>query len=372
MRTDWKGTAVTKRKKQGCLTGLATALTAVLKFLVNALVTLIKATYQLVAKLVRFLNSHYVQLKSGKRISWLVITGSATVLAILSYCGLSAASTQMRNAGLLPTYTPTVTATSTNTATPMPTATATSTNTATPLPTEISEPTATLTQTPTDTPRPTKPPTATSAPLPAGYATQGANLRAGPGTNYDIAGSLAAGDEFSIVGQTADGEWYQIELASGETAWIASFLVSTEAGAIPIVQPDTIPATPTPVPATNTPTATNTPVATDTPVPAVADVVISDSYNKSYDEYLQLTNRGTAVQDMSGWSVTGSKGEDRYTFPDGYVLGPGESVKLYSGSNGVDAWPTSIYWTTDNVWNNGGETAFLWNREGSEVSRYRW
>jgi len=117
----------------------------------------------------------------------------------------------------------------------------------------------------TNTVAPDDAPAGISDAIPVGSVIQGANLRAGPGTNYDIVGGLTAGDPVNIIGQTDDGEWYQIELASGTTAWIASFLVSTEAGAIPIVQPDTIPATP--VPATNTPAGTSTAVATNTPAP---------------------------------------------------------------------------------------------------------
>lgn len=60
---------------------------------------------------------------------------------------------------------------------------------------------------------------------------QNANLRAGPGTNYAIVGSVPKGRTLQLAGQSADGRWYQ--LRSGE--WIAAFLV-TDAPALPIVK----------------------------------------------------------------------------------------------------------------------------------------
>ncbi len=39
---------------------------------------------------------------------------------------------------------------------------------------------------------------------------------------------------------------------------------------------------------------------------------------------------------------------------------------------GADAPPGDIYWTTKNVWNNDGETVYLWDGEGKVVSEYRY
>jgi hypothetical protein len=99
-------------------------------------------------------------------------------------------------------------------------------------------------------------------------------------------------------------------------------------------------------------------------------VQITAVFNQSRKEYVQITNQGTGAQDMGGWSVSGSKGDDRYTFPGGYVLAPGSVVRLHSGTDGVDAWPTDIYWTTKNVWNNDGETVYLWDAQGGQVDSY--
>ncbi len=80
-----------------------------------------------------------------------------------------------------------------------------------------------------------------------------ANLRSGPGTNYERIGTVAAGEPLVIVAQTAAGDWYQLE--SG--AWIAAFLVDGEPGEAPVVVE--LPAAPEPeapaVPVLTEPTA---------------------------------------------------------------------------------------------------------------------
>ena len=48
-----------------------------------------------------------------------------------------------------------------------------------------------------------------------------ANLRAGPGTDFDIVGSVDEGDTVVVVGENEDGSWYQLD----DDNWIAAFLV---------------------------------------------------------------------------------------------------------------------------------------------------
>lgn len=71
--------------------------------------------------------------------------------------------------------------------------------------------------------------TPTPAPQPAATpptANRNANLRAGPGTTYAVAGSTASGQQLDIVARNSAGDWLQ--LASG--AWIAAFLVNNVPG----------------------------------------------------------------------------------------------------------------------------------------------
>ena len=63
-------------------------------------------------------------------------------------------------------------------------------------------------------------------------ANKNANLRKGPGTNYDVGGSTKAGQALEIVGKNEAGDWYQ--LSSG--LWIANFLVNNAPVGMPIVE----------------------------------------------------------------------------------------------------------------------------------------
>ena len=63
-----------------------------------------------------------------------------------------------------------------------------------------------------------------------------ANLRSGPGTDFERVDGVFAGDEVSVVGQSADGEWYLLEGG----AWLFAALVP-EAVDVPIVTEDGVP-----------------------------------------------------------------------------------------------------------------------------------
>lgn len=107
---------------------------------------------------------------------------------------------------------PTIVATST----PSPTATATATAT----PTREPSPTSAPPTSPLPTPAPPTP-----TPLPTGTLTagaDGANVRAGPDTSFDLLGSLDPGQTAPILGTYED--WFLTEY-EGEPAWIASWVV---------------------------------------------------------------------------------------------------------------------------------------------------
>lgn len=171
------------------------------------------------------------------------------------------------------------------TRTPMPTFTTTPAGAAfveivvtnTPLPTPIpvepppapSEPTAA--PPPAQDPvSPISPPTDTPSPEPASgppqvTIVQDMNVRAGPGTNYPIAGPGPAGETSTIVGRNADNSWVQVEypLTADKTGWVYADLVeiSGDLSSVAVVQvapppaPTAAPqqeeaaAEPTPVPA---------------------------------------------------------------------------------------------------------------------------
>lgn len=102
-----------------------------------------------------------------------------------------------------------------------------------------------------------------------------ANLRNGPGGNYDSIGTATSGDTFEVLAISRDGAWYNVELPSGERAWISLSLtdgVDQEMLAL-IAVAMTIPAPPTILPTiaivnSPTPTQSATPTQASTPTQA--------------------------------------------------------------------------------------------------------
>ena len=88
------------------------------------------------------------------------------------------------------------------------------------------------------------------------------------------------------------------------------------------------------------------------------------------DEWVAIQHTGiaTASQEMAGWVLTDDNGSNRYTFP-AYSLGPGEMVTVYTGAG--EPAPGSLYWgRMQDVWNNDGDVAYLYEPDGRLVSSY--
>ena len=131
-------------------------------------------------------------------------------------------------------------------------------------------------------------PSPESSPVPAGtpFATvrTDLNVRAGPGTEYDIIGALPANSTVQIMGRNEDNTWWNIEYPTGpeRRAWIAAeFAPAQNAADVPLVDTPTPVPSSTPLPtasATTTPsptpqaTATPSPVPSDTPTPSPSPI----------------------------------------------------------------------------------------------------
>ncbi|MBS1251292.1 MAG: hypothetical protein MAG451_00324 [Anaerolineales bacterium] len=98
------------------------------------------------------------------------------------------------------------------------------------------------------------------------------NFRAGPGTEYDVIGTLERGDPLKVGARLSDSSWLQVTDDAETAGWVFTGLVKLgiDLADVPVAQeiPPTPTATPTitPTPSqTPVPTATQTP--TDTPLP---------------------------------------------------------------------------------------------------------
>ena len=119
------------------------------------------------------------------------------------------------------------------------------------------------------------------------------------------------------------------------------------------------------------------PVATDggTDAPTGGDLVVAEVHPDADgpdrenlgDEYVVFENAGDDLLDLTGWTVEDAAGRT-YAFPEGYSLGPGETVTLRTGS-GTDT-DDDLYWGSGSpVWNNDGDTVIVHNSDGDTALR---
>ncbi|WP_158055891.1 lamin tail domain-containing protein [Halorussus halophilus] len=100
---------------------------------------------------------------------------------------------------------------------------------------------------------------------------------------------------------------------------------------------------------------------------SVSIPTISEDGATLNDEYVDIANDGSSALDMTGWSVEDEAGNS-YQFPGGFTLGAGNTVRLHSG-DGTDS-STDLYWGGSYIWNNGGDTVYLFDSSGTQHTTY--
>jgi hypothetical protein len=118
-------------------------------------------------------------------------------------------------------------------------------------------------------------------------------------------------------------------------------------------------------------------IATPHPTPVPPDPSAAPVYISGLDvtgEYVKLTNQDSQGIPMTGWKISSSKGKNirfiDWTNPDGsifsFTLRPYSTVTIYSGRSGTIT-PTRLYWPYE-MWDDAGDTAYLYDPEGNLVS----
>jgi len=98
--------------------------------------------------------------------------------------------------------------------------------------------------------------------------------------------------------------------------------------------------------------------------------------NDGVQEYAAIINLGTVAQPMSGWALASLRGQTFYPFPDDLMFEPGMVVKVQSGqqepkeTNNMQGVWVNLLWTVEQVWNNRGDIAILFDANGVEVDRH--
>jgi len=111
-------------------------------------------------------------------------------------------------------------------------------------------------------------------------------------------------------------------------------------------------------------------VRNHTPPPPQADLYIEALQYETTDEYVLITNRGNAPQDMTGWRIHSVVGDQWYDFPAAYTLAAGTSVRVHSGPDAFDNPPTDLLWGLAHVWLNEGDKAILYDDSNTAIDSF--
>uniref|UniRef100_A0A7C1JZZ5 SH3 domain-containing protein n=1 Tax=Caldilinea aerophila TaxID=133453 RepID=A0A7C1JZZ5_9CHLR len=156
------------------------------------------------------------------------------------------------------------------------------------------------------------------APAPTGVVTPtvtvDANLRAGPGTEFDVIGGTITGQAINIIGRNADGTWFRLD----NGGWVFAALVANPPPleSVPVVNPDGTPAA-APQPSglgSLLPTPTPTPTPTPQPQPqnealeayftaAIELIQQFDLVQSSLDGLLREVNTNNALIGDANWTT---------------------------------------------------------------------
>jgi serine/threonine-protein kinase len=99
-----------------------------------------------------------------------------------------------------------------------------------------------------------------------------------------------------------------------------------------------------------------------------ADVQVTLLSSQTRPEYVVLQNLGNRAQDLSGWYLESVVGPQTFSFPIGFALAPGASVRIESSSGAQNDPPVTLLWSTDPIWNNAGDKVVLRNPAGAAIS----
>ena len=112
------------------------------------------------------------------------------------------------------------------------------------------------------------------------------------------------------------------------------------------------------------------------PVGADTDVTITqlnykgEVKQKQADEFIELTNRGAGVVDVSGWKITSAHSKRQvFTFPAGTRLSAGQSVRVYTNEVHPETGGFS-FGSAMAIWNDHDDVATLFNAAGESVSTF--
>lgn len=90
-----------------------------------------------------------------------------------------------------------------------------------------------------------------------------------------------------------------------------------------------------------------------------------DDHENLNEEYVTVENVGKTTAELGNWQIEDDAGHT-FTFPDEFTLRPSDAVTIRSGT-GEDS-DSELYWGSERaIWDNTGDTVFLYDDTGSLV-----
>ena len=88
---------------------------------------------------------------------------------------------------------------------------------------------------------------------------------------------------------------------------------------------------------------------------------------KEPDEYVEIQNNGSSPVDITGWKLS-DEANHTYTFPS-FVMDPGKICRIYTNQVHQEWCGFSFGQTGSAIWNNGGDTAFLYDKSNEIITQ---
>lgn len=102
----------------------------------------------------------------------------------------------------------------------------------------------------------------------------------------------------------------------------------------------------------------------------ISNLYVGAPHETVNQEYVIVKNKGTTDVSMKGWKIIDKIRKHTYKFPSSYILKAKKSVKIHTGKGRNTV--SDLYWGKGwYVWNNDGDTAYLYNSKGILVSQFK-
>jgi beta-lactamase superfamily II metal-dependent hydrolase len=113
-------------------------------------------------------------------------------------------------------------------------------------------------------------------------------------------------------------------------------------------------------------TSTDSTTTEESETPSSTESTLYVSNLDLQDEWVQISNAGPSPVSLTAWKIEDDS-KHSYTFPS-YTLDSQSTVTVYTGE-GMNT-VTELYWGSDGtIWNNDGDTAYLYDNSGKLVSK---